>query len=188
MHCPGRARTQLLFIHRSNAWIYVAPVQERLTVLCIVQKPTDIEIKGSSVFTFLTACTGYGNTVIIRSLAVHSVSNTGKDINHPLNLTHDCYDMTVDALPLGEIQLETQIKSIPTHDGDLHMANHKVENVQKLVGEQEWKVMLTAENNMSLLSTIGTMVFVVYFSFSCRCCCLCRCCRNYWLRIMSWWY
>jgi hypothetical protein len=25
--------------------------------------------------------------------------------------------MTVEALPLGEIQLETPIKSIPTHDG-----------------------------------------------------------------------
>jgi hypothetical protein len=34
--------------------------------------------------------------------------------------------MTVDALPLGEIKLETPIKSIPTHDGELHLANHKV--------------------------------------------------------------
>ena len=29
---------------RDNAWIYMAPVPERLTVLCIGQKPTDIEI------------------------------------------------------------------------------------------------------------------------------------------------
>jgi len=73
-----------------NAWIYVAPVSELLTVLCKDQKSTDIEIKGSGVLTFLSACTGYGNTVIIKSLAVHSGNNTGKDINHPLNLTHDC--------------------------------------------------------------------------------------------------
>jgi len=80
-------------------------------------KPTDIEITGSGELTFLSTCTGYGNTVKIRSLTVHSVNNTNKGINQPLNLTHDCCEMTV-ALPLGEIQLETPIKSIPTHDGD----------------------------------------------------------------------
>jgi len=30
-----------------NAWIYVAPVPESLTVLCEGQKPSDIEIKGN---------------------------------------------------------------------------------------------------------------------------------------------
>jgi hypothetical protein len=79
----------------------VAPVPERLTVLRTGQKPTDVEIKGSGVFTLLSACTGYGNTVKIRSLTVHSVNNTDKDINRPLNLTHDCCEMTTDALPLG---------------------------------------------------------------------------------------
>jgi len=48
--------------------------------------------------------------------------------------------MTIDALPLGEVKLEIPIKGIPTHDGDLHLANHKVDTVQKLVDEQEWKV------------------------------------------------
>ena len=125
---------------------------------------------------------------MIRSLTIHSINNTGKDINQPLNLTHDCCEMNVDALPLGELQLEIPIKSIPTHDGDLHLANHKVENVQRLVDEQEWKVTHTAEKSMSLLSMIGTMIFVVSFCLLCCCCCLCRCCRNCWIRIMKWWY
>jgi len=79
---------------RDDTWIYVAPVPERLTVLCIGQKPTDTEITGNVVLTFLSACTGYGNTVIIRSLTVHSINNTEKDINQPLNLTHYCFEMT----------------------------------------------------------------------------------------------
>jgi len=41
-------------------------------------------------------------------------------------------------LPFGEIQLQTPIKIIPIHDGDLHLTNHKVENDQNLIGEQEW--------------------------------------------------
>jgi hypothetical protein len=58
--------------------------------------------------------------------------------------------MTVDALPFGEIQLETQIKTILTHDWDLHLANYKVENDQKL-GEQKGKVPHAAEKKMSLV-------------------------------------
>jgi len=55
------------------------------------------------------------------------------------------------------------MKGIPTRDGDLHLAKHKVENVQKLVDEQEWKVKHTPQKNISLLSMIGTMNFVVFF-------------------------
>jgi hypothetical protein len=79
---------------RDYAWIYVAPVPERLTVLCIDQKPTDMEITDGGVLTFLSACTGYGYTVIIRPLTVHSVNNKNKGIKQPLNLTHDCCEMT----------------------------------------------------------------------------------------------
>jgi len=106
-------------------------------VLGIGQKLTGIEVTVKGVLTFLSACTVYGTRVIIRSLTVHSVTNSDKGINQPLNLTHDCCEITVEALPLGEIQLETQIKTISTHDGDLNLAKNKVENIQKLVDEQE---------------------------------------------------
>ena len=66
---------------RDNACIYVASVPERLRVLCISQKPTDTEIRGSGVLTFLFACTCYGNTITVKSLNLHSISNTEKDIN-----------------------------------------------------------------------------------------------------------
>jgi hypothetical protein len=171
-----------------NKWIYVAPVPESLTVLCTGQKPTDVQINGSGVLTFLSPCTGYGSTVIIRSISVHSVNNTDKVINHPLNLTHDCCEMNVDTLSLDKIKLETPLKNIQNHDGDLHLANHKVENVQKLVDEQEWKVKHAAGKDMSFLSMLGTMFFIVFFSLLCCFCCICRCCRNCWLRIMRWWY
>ena len=68
---------------RDNAWIYVAPVPDHLTVACTGHKPTDVEITGSGVLTFLAACTSYGNTAIIRSFAVHSINNTAKVLtNH----------------------------------------------------------------------------------------------------------
>jgi hypothetical protein len=42
---------------RDNVWICVAPVPERLTVLCIGQKPTGIEMSSSGVLTFLSTST-----------------------------------------------------------------------------------------------------------------------------------
>ena len=62
--------------------------------------------------------------------------------------------MTLDALLLGETPYETKKKSIPSQDGDLHLANHKAENVQKFVDEQEWKFRHGAGKNMSVLPTI----------------------------------
>jgi len=72
--------------------------------------------------------------------------------------------MTVDTLRLGKIQLEIPVKSIPTHGRELHLTNHKVENVQKLVDEQEWKFIHTAKGSISLSSVFKTMIFVVFFS------------------------
>jgi hypothetical protein len=85
-------------------------------VLCKGQKPTDIEIKDSGVLTFLSDCTGYGNNVVITALTFHSVNNTGKNAIHPLNLTPDCCEVTVDTLTFGEIKLEIPVKGISTHE------------------------------------------------------------------------
>jgi hypothetical protein len=151
---------------KDNAWIYVAPVPEHLTVLHTGQKSADVEITGSGVLTFLAASTGYENTAIIRSLTVHSVNNTAKGINQPLNFTNDCCEINVDTLPSGAIQLEAPIKSIQTHDENLHLANHKIDNVQKLV-EQEQNVTHTSGKNMSFLSLIVTDFFSVFFLLCC---------------------
>jgi hypothetical protein len=103
---------EILWINlRENTWIYVAPVPEHITVLSIGQKPTDTEITGSGVLTFLSVSTGYGTIFIIRSLPILFVNNTDKSINQPFYLTRDCCEMTVDVLLLGEIQLETKKKA-----------------------------------------------------------------------------
>ena len=112
-----------------NAWIYVTPVPESLTVLCKCQKPSGIEIKGNGVLTFLSDCTGYGNNVVITALTVHSVNNTGKSAIHPLNFTPDCCEVTDDTLTFGEIKLEIPVKGITAHEEEMRLANHKVDSV-----------------------------------------------------------
>jgi hypothetical protein len=164
---------------REKTWIYVAPVSEQLTVICIRQEPTVVEIKVSGVLTFLSACTGYGNNVIIRSLTVWSVNNTNRDSYQLSDLSHDCSEMTIDTLALGDIHFETPVNSIPTHDEELHRAGHKVQNVGRLVNEQEANQ--AGREGVSMLSVFGTFISVVFCTPLCCCCCLSRCCRNCWL-------
>jgi hypothetical protein len=73
--------------------------------------------------------------------------------------------MAVDALLVDELQIETEIKSIPNHDEDLHFASHKVENVQNCICKQEWKAKHSAGKHMSLLSIIGTVICVAFLTF-----------------------
>lgn len=95
---------------KNNAWIYVAPMPEHLTVLSTGQKPTDVEVRSSSVLIFVCACTGYGNTIVISWITTHSVNSTGEDIIPQLDLTHDWCEKAVDTLTLEEQQIESPIK------------------------------------------------------------------------------
>lgn len=84
----------------------MAPVPERLTQICAGQKPTDVEIKGSGVSPFLSACTGYGNTGIIKSQTVRCINSADRDNYQPLNLSHEGCEMTIDALETCILKLK----------------------------------------------------------------------------------
>jgi hypothetical protein len=166
---------------RENTWMYVAPMSEELTVICTGQQPTTVEIKASGMLSFLFACTGYGNHVIIKSLTVQSVNNMARDSSQLSRLLQDCCEMTTDTPALGNKNFETPINSIPTHDEEMHVASHKVHNVEKLVEEQEANQ--ARKERVSMLSVFGTVISVVFCIGLC-CCCLCQCCNNCWIRVM----
>ena len=170
---------------RENAWVYVAPVAERMTVLCPGQQATVLELRDSGILTFMSACTGYGNNAIIRALTVHSVSDTSEGNIQPLDLSHDCCDMAIDPLVLGSLNFETPVDSIPLHDEDLQVAAQKVETLERLVNDQETEQV--EKGNFTMFSVFGSLMSVLFCVFLCCCCCLCRCCRNCWLRVMRWW-
>jgi hypothetical protein len=50
-----------------QVFTFVMPVCDRLTGVCSNQNPFGSEIKDNGILTFLSDCTGYGNTVMIRS-------------------------------------------------------------------------------------------------------------------------
>ncbi|PNF34241.1 hypothetical protein B7P43_G17488 [Cryptotermes secundus] len=171
---------------KRNSWIYIAPVPSQMTILCPAQQPTELEIKNSGILSFLLDCTGYSNKVMIRSITSHYVNHTGKDIIPALYLPLDCCENDKTKIHLDELQLETPLKNVLTHNDELRLASHKVEDVEKLIEEQEWKLKHEkSTRQLSVLSSIGAAALALLIGIMC-CCCCCRCCRNCWPRFVKW--
>jgi hypothetical protein len=97
---------------KDNFWIHVAPATTRMTILCSEQIPTDIQVEGSGILTFLADCTVFGNKAMIRSLTSQYVNHTQKDIIPPLYLPFNCGETSENRIHLDEMQLETPLKNI----------------------------------------------------------------------------
>jgi hypothetical protein len=174
---------------KKNSWIYVAPVPSQMTILCPNQSPTGLEVKNNGILSFLTDCTGYSERVMIRSITSHYVNQTSKDIIPPLELSVNCCESEAAKIQLDELQLETPLKNLLTHNDELQLASYKVQDVQKLIEEQEWKLKHEkATHQLSVLSSIGaaTLVLSIGILCCCCCCCCCRCCRRCWPRFAKW--
>jgi hypothetical protein len=171
---------------RDNSWMFVAPITDHITVICPDQKPSETEIKDSGTLTFLADCTGYGEKIVIRSITTHSVNHTNKDIIPPLQLEVDCCETEFNRISLNELQLESPIKNILTHNNELEMASYKLKEVERLIADQEWKMKHSANTSrLSMLATIGSIVLGLLISILC-CCCCCKCCRRCWPRFLKW--
>jgi len=67
-------------------------------------------------------------------------NNTEKDIIPPLSLDYDCCTSERKTTKLNDIHLDLPLRNIVNRLEDLRLASHKVEDVDKLICEQEWKI------------------------------------------------
>jgi hypothetical protein len=152
-----------------------------MTILCPDQQPTELEIKGNGILSFLTDCTGYSDKIMIRSVTSHYVNQTRKDIIPALYLPFDFCESEGTKIHLDELQLETPLKNILTHNDELQLASYKVNDVQKLIEEQEWKLKHErSAHQLSVLSSIGAAALTLLIAILCYC----RC-RNCWGRFVK---
>jgi hypothetical protein len=108
--------------------------------LCLKQDPTDIEIEGTGKLKLRSNCKAYGARVLIQAQAVISYNSTEKDIISPLSLDYDCCNFVGRDVKLNDVHLELPLKNIVNRFDDLRVASHKVDEVNKLIFEQEWKI------------------------------------------------
>jgi len=171
----------------NNEWLYVAPRPDVLTVLCSKQEPSDIEIVGTGKLILHNACKAYGARVLIQAQTIMTFNNTEKDVIPPLSLEYDCCTSEGKPAKLKDFHLELPLKNIVNRLEDLRLASHKVEEVDKLISEQEWKIKQSNfDFHLSFLSYVGMVTTSFVMIILCYCCC-CKCCKRRFPNFLKWW-
>jgi hypothetical protein len=170
-----------------NEWLYVTPRPDVLTILCSKQEPSDSEIVGTGKLILHSACKAYGARVLIQAQTIVITNNTEKDIIPPLSLDYDCCIPEGKTAKLNDIHLDLPLRNIVNRLEDLRLASHKVEDVDKLISEQEWKITQSKfDYHLSFLSYIGmatTSFVMIILSY----CCCCKCCKKRFPNFSKWW-
>jgi hypothetical protein len=170
-----------------NEWLYVAPRPDTFTILCPKQEPTDIVIEGTGRLGLHSNCKAYGTRVLIQAQVIVSFNNSEKDIIPPLSLDYDCCEFIGKEVKLKDLHLELPLKNVVNRLDDLRLASHKVDEVNRLILEQEWKVKhSTSYSHLSFLSCVGMVTTGIVMMVFCYCCC-CKCCKRKCPSFFKWW-
>lgn len=171
----------------NNEWLFATPKEghsEIVTILCNNQEPQDVIIKGTGKLKLFKRCKCYGLNTFLQSEEVVKSNVTNKDIIPTLNLTYDCCDEDV-TFKIDELEMHLPIKHTVTHIDELNVASHKIEEVNKLIDDEQWKLLHTRKtNNLSFLSYVGFTTIIV-FGLIVLCCCCKKC--NCGPKFNKWW-
>ena len=138
-----------------DEWLFVAPVVDALTVLCVKHDPIDVTLIGTGRLQLQPMCKAYGNRMFIDSHATVVNNHTNKDVIPPLSLEYDCCDSMSKSLKLNRLRLHMPMEGAAGSFDDLKIANHKVGD-ERLIFENDWKFKhVTVDSNMSFLSYVA---------------------------------
>jgi hypothetical protein len=116
-----------------------------------------------------------------------SVNNSEKDVIPPISLDYDSCEFIGKEVKLKDIHLELPLKGVVNRLDDLRLASHKVDEVNRLILEQEWKIKHSTSYSHLLFSTyVGMFTTGVVMIMFCYCCC-CRCCKQKCPHFFKWW-
>ena len=89
-----------------------------------------------------------------------------------LPLDFDCFEVQGKNCSLNNIRLNLLLNNVIRYLDDLKIANHKVEEVEGLIEEQEWKLRhANMDYHLSFLSYVGMVTTTLTFFILFYCCC-----------------
>jgi len=124
----------------NNERLYVAPKLDVLMVLGSKHEPTDAKLLGTRKLLLSAMCKAYGSRILIQSHSTLTSNRTSKDVIPPISLEYDCCDSVNQNFKLNELHLHILLRSVTRSLDDLRVASHKVEDVEGLLREQDWKI------------------------------------------------
>jgi hypothetical protein len=119
---------------------------------------------------------------------IATTNNTDKDIIPPITLDFDCSVLEDKRIKLNNLRLDLTLKNVVNHLDDLRTSSHKIEEVERLINEQEWKMKHdNIDYHLSFLSYLGMVTASLMMIIFCYCCCCGKCCRRYFPGFSRWW-
>jgi hypothetical protein len=116
-----------------------------------------------------------------------TLNNTEKDVIPPLSLEYDCCTSEGKPAKLKDFRMELPLKNILNRLEDLRLASHKVDEVDKLISEQERKIKQSNfDFHLSFLSYVGMVTTSAVMIILCYCCCY-ECCKRRLPNFSKWW-
>ena len=138
----------------------------------------DVKLLGAGKLQLKPMCNAYGNRILIQSHATIVSNRTNKDKIPPMSLEYDCCGSIDTNFKFNDLRLHIPLRSVAGSLDDLRIASHKVQDVEKLILEQEWKVKhSTIDSHLYFLSYVGTATTGLTLFCFCYCCCS-KCCRR----------
>ena len=137
-----------------------------LTILCSKHEPSDVTLIGTGKLKLNNLCKGYGSRILIQAQLTISTNNTDKDIIPHFPLVFDFCEVQGRNFSLNNLRLNLPLTNVIRHLDDLMVANHKMEEVEKLIEEQDWKLKHSnMDYHLSFLSYVGMITTTLTFSF-----------------------
>ena len=88
---------------------------------------------------------------------------------------------------MNELHLSIPLRSVTNSLDDLRIASHKVDNIEDLILEQDWKIKhSTVHSHLLFMSCIGMVTTSLTLICLCYCCCSECCCRRC-PKFSEWW-
>jgi hypothetical protein len=146
-----------------------------------------VKLSGTRKLQLNSTCKAYGSRILIQAHSEVVSNSTNKDVIPPLSLEYDCCEHVDQTIKLNELHLSLPLKSVTNSLDYLRIASHKVEDVENLIQEQEWKMKhSTVNNHLSFLSYVGMVTSSLTLICLFYCCCA-RCCGRRCLKFSKWW-
>ena len=161
-------------LHLSNQWLFAAPQEDTLTTLCGTENK-HVNIKGRGKLSLKSNCKAFSSTVTLYALS-KITTNLSNDFLPTIPIDYDCCFELNRKTDMHSIDLKIPLMNILTSNDELRLASLRVDEVNKLIEEQEKK---DFSKWYVHISAWGTALTILGFLLSiCCCCCCCSCCRN----------
>lgn len=165
-----------LWTHLSaNEWLYVAPKEEGMTVLCNSYPSQDIHLTGMGIIKFKKSCKGYGSHIYIQSDRMLQTNHSRRDILPDIDMSIDCCHDIETKLNISGIQLELPLRHVTSNLDDLKVAGKRLDEIDKFIDKEQQqlerdKMIQTYSMTTYLCITVIVIIIIFFICSKCNWC------------------